>query len=511
MKVDLDNAGRNINDMEKEEGMEGQKRSFAKLGLVILWLALLMVSLEIRSEDIAYGAQTTGGVNWIDPLNYAKPAFSPITVPDEASCPNKYYVNLSGGSGTTCSQASPCGSLSSVSGKAGTTGGPAYIYVKGTGAISITGTLYGASGTEIVIKPWPGETAKVILNGPNAIESSNARYIIVDGGPNMLFRFKGISGYGEGNSNGYAININSNYITLYRSEFVMNGGTQLIGISRNGGNVTGTSLINCELYDDDTNWAGTLAGHAALMYPGGGNNCSGSSTTNNTTVRNCIFRHAGPEAIEFNPRTLADGVLIEGNAFRDMGKKSCGTTWHCRPAVVIDGPSCGGVTKNVTIRNNLMWDIGSSGIWDRGGASTAYFYNNTIYDYGKSSTDNATPQGISGYNNGGKATVKDNVIYAPGGTAPFDSSAFIKSNNVCSASGCVAYNSGTLLSTDQNNLNFLKIGPSSNATNAGVSLGIATDYRGAPRLNLNGAYDIGAFAYSAEQPAPSPPLVMGIQ
>src|SRR3954452_23632458 len=83
--------------------------------------------------------QTTGGVNWLDSLKYEKPQFFPLTVPDEAIVANKYYVDLTGGSGTACTQVAPCKDLSIVAGKPGTTGGPAYIYMKGSGRLNLTG------------------------------------------------------------------------------------------------------------------------------------------------------------------------------------------------------------------------------------------------------------------------------------------------------------------------------------------------------------------------------------
>jgi hypothetical protein len=481
-----------------------RETSRVKLGISGVICLASFLCLFIAETVGAATMQTSGGVNWIDTMGYTKPAFVSITLPDETTCPNKYYVNLTGGSGTTCSQASPCGSLSAVAGKAGTTGGPAYIYVKGSGSIGLTGTLYGNAGAEIVIKPWPGETSVVNLKGPNYIESGNIRYLVFDGGPGLLFSFNGSSGYGEGNSNGMALIINSNYLTFYRCRILVNGGTGGVNIARNSGNVTGTTFINNEFYDNLT-----PNGTAPLMYPGGGNNCSGSSTANNTTVRNNIFRNAGPEAIEFNPRTLSDGVVIDGNAFHNIGKASCGGAWACRPAVVIDGPSCGGQTRNVTITNNLMWDLGSGGIWDRGGASSSYYYNNAIYDYGKGSgSGGPNPQGISGYSSGGSATVRNNIIYSPNGTAPFDGSRFQKSNNVCS--GCdKSWSSGTFVSMDPSSADFLKIGSSSAAKDAGTSVvGVNKDYLGAARP-AGAAYDIGAFEYGAEggqaSTAPSPP------
>src|SRR5258705_13614115 len=98
---------------------------------------LLPATLALLASSVLAG-QTTGGVNWIDPLNYTKPVFVPVTVPDEATVANKYYVDFSSGSGAACTQAAPCKDVSAVSGKPGTTGGPADIYIKGSGRLSVT-------------------------------------------------------------------------------------------------------------------------------------------------------------------------------------------------------------------------------------------------------------------------------------------------------------------------------------------------------------------------------------
>ena len=147
-----------------------------------------------------------------------KPGFVPVAVPDETTVSNKYYIDMTSGGGSACSQSAPCTNISAVYGKAGTTGGPAYIYVKGTGSVALAGTLYGASGSEIVITPWPGASGSVIFqsNASNYIESANISYLIFDGGPNLLFQFQGNSGYSAGNSNGFALNINSNNLTFAR-------------------------------------------------------------------------------------------------------------------------------------------------------------------------------------------------------------------------------------------------------------------------------------------------------
>lgn len=444
----------------------------------------------------SFAAQTTGGVNWIDPLGYQKPNFYPITVPDESSV-SKYYVDMSNGSDSNSgtSSGSPCRTLSGLASKnhSPLRGGPAYIYLKGTGQISLTNSsLYGTSGNEIVIKPWPGASQIVNLRGVNNFESPNVRYLIIDGGPNLLFDMTGTTGYGEGNTNGMALVINSNYLTIARCRIRSAGGTGGANIARNGGNVTGTKFINNEFYDSEEYWA-------PLLYPGGGNSCSGSSTANDTHIINNIFRDAGPEAIEFNPRTLSDGVYITGNSFHNIGKNSCGTAWQCRPAVVIDGPSCGGQTRNVYIENNIMWDMGSGGIWDRGGSSAISITNNTIYDYGKGSGD-PNPEGISGYSNQGRATINSNHIFSPSGINPFDNSNFSETNNMCADGKNCGSNSQTssssaaFLSTNPNSPDFLKIKSGSKAIDNGYPNSSTTNsYFGVVR---DSSVDIGAHEYS---------------
>ena len=72
--------------------------------------AAAMVAITIASVYGAIGtvqaAQTAGGVSWVDPLGYTKPAFHPIAVPDETTTVNKYYVDMSSGSGTSSCQTS---------------------------------------------------------------------------------------------------------------------------------------------------------------------------------------------------------------------------------------------------------------------------------------------------------------------------------------------------------------------------------------------------------------------
>ena len=144
---------------------------------------LFVVLLSCGSIQSVFADQTTGGVNWLDPLGYAKPAFRPLTVPTPGA--NQYWVDLAGGSGTTCTATSPC-SWASVQGKPGTQGGGAVIYIKNSGPIG-SPTLFGTAGNEVVIKPWNDTTLATITGRNNW--TTRIQYVIFDGGPNLSIKF----------------------------------------------------------------------------------------------------------------------------------------------------------------------------------------------------------------------------------------------------------------------------------------------------------------------------------
>lgn len=453
-------------------------------------VAILGVVGLFAMNSGAFAAQTTGGVNWIDPLTYQKPVFISISVPDEATVSNKYWVNMSGGSGSTCSMASPCASIDDVMGKAGTKGGPAYVYVKGSGQWSgFEDTFYGSAGNEIVIKPWPAgstgcssECSATFTANSNA-NSSNIHHLIFDGGPNLNIAFTS-----SGNDQ-FSFHIIADYITVYRVRtYATAGSSQLfsVGDSRN---VTGVKIINSEFYG-----CNQQSGYqCSAVYWGPG---SGGGYTNNE-FKNNIVRDIGGDGVEINPRVASSGLEISGNAFHNVGKQTCTGSWLCRPAITMNSQN-GQSNTNLTIKNNLMWDIGSGCIWMRSPGSNQVVYNNTCYDYGKISPEtnsSPNPEGISG---GNATSVSNNIVYAPNGVSPFDSS-YSGSNNLCGSgkscgSSSRVWSTNTVLSTDQNTSNFMRIGSSSEASNSGYTISsVASSYDG----NARPPYDIGAFGSSA--------------
>ena len=68
--------------------VETLSRKLFRLGGAIAAAALVTAAS-------AEAAQSTGGVQWLDPLTYEKPVFYPLTLPTIAT---NYYIDMSAGS-----------------------------------------------------------------------------------------------------------------------------------------------------------------------------------------------------------------------------------------------------------------------------------------------------------------------------------------------------------------------------------------------------------------------------
>ena len=450
----------------------------------------------------AFADQTTGGVNWIEPLGYTKPHFTPISVPSEASTPNKYWIDLTSGSGATCSNVSPCKSLSSVSGKAGTTGGPAYIYVKGIGPFG-NPTLYGSVGNEVVIKPWDDNTSATFTGRNNLV--SQLQNIVIDGGMNLGFRFQSDSG-GQFdpslyfNASGATTHQN---IKIARSQWHVPGMGEWVA---QWGQYTDLYFINNEFHADGS----TDTGNQHHMYFSGASNYG---TSSGLYILNNIFRSTPGEAIEFRMFQTVTGVTIDGNAFHDVGKGTCSNSWKCRSAITfVDGQTSGARIANAKFSNNLVWDTGE-GIMRCWASSSVLVYNNTVYLWGQGTPQNGNygTWAFFGYQADGNCTPVNNIIYSGGGKSqngstliPFDNSSGIASgasNNMCATGqSCGAnaqpWSSTTAQSINPNISSFMFMNSSSTALGNGINTAGTPDYISNPRPSSSG-WDIGAIGGSA--------------
>lgn len=469
-----------------------------------LALALSVASLVLvgifGSTQKAVADQTTGRVNWLDPLGYTKPAFYPLTVPTPGA--NQYWVDLAGGSGSACTSGAPC-SWATVQGKPGThgDGGGAYVYIKNAGAIG-SPTLYGTAGNEVVIKPWDDNTLATITGRNNW--TSRIQYVVFDGGPNLQIKFSNTANSQFDPSiylNAASAGLES-HITFYRTQWNVPGMGEYMS---QWGIVDNLNIINSE-FQSGSSSDGSNQHH---IYFSGASNFG---TSAHIYLRNNIFRDTPGEEIEFRMFQNMDDVLIDGNAFHNMGKGTCSVGWKCRPAITL--ASSGATVTNIQISNNLMWDLGEGAI--RMWTGTPFVYNNTIWQWGQGSPANGGygQWAFYGYASDGGGTIRNNIIYGTGITSngytliPFDGSPFTKSNNVCASgatSGCgqtfqASGPNQTVASISPSSPSFMLLnGTSSTAYHSGLTIAVViTSYLGTTRV---APYDMGAC--SAGPAAPS--------
>lgn len=492
--------------MTKKDVFQSVKRRTADhLVRVVCVVAVIVTSFAANGTSI--GATTSGGVNWLDPSGYEKPEFVTITVPDETASA-KYYVNMGGGSDSNnCTSATtPCNSMRGLAEKGiatlrggGTAG--AYVYVRGSGQWKMWGStsdnFYGAPGKEIVVVPWPGYTATFTTSDQPTFGGGGAivHDVIVDGGASMALRFTAKSS----GDIAYCLDVNGYNLIFYRIQaYTASGNSNLFNVCSQLGpaNCHDIKFVNSEFHD----CTGPNGYQCSAVYLGGCT-CGASSTCggNNITIQNNVLRALGGEGLEINPRTLSDNIVITGNAIHNVGKQTCGGSWDCRPAITLDGPSCGTGTTNAYVMNNLIWDIGGAGIWTKTGYSSQYIYNNTIYDYSNGGSGNGVcMQGICSEESW-QGVVENNIIYDPSGVNPFGGSGYTASNNLCGTGKSCGTNqktwsANTALSTDETSANFLVIGDNSEAKAAGMTIGgVSAGYGGGSRP----PYDIGAFVYGS--------------
>jgi hypothetical protein len=475
-----------------------------KLSVTRAWIvgSLALVGIVGAMQKVA-ADQTTGGVNWLDPLAYTKPAFYPLTLPTPGA--HQYWVDLAAGSGTACTSAGPC-SWTTVQGKPGThgDGGGAYIYIKNGGSIG-SPTLYGTAGNEVVIKPWDDNTLAMITSRNNW--TTRIQYVVFDGGPNLKIKFNNTANNQFDPSiyfNAASAGLQS-HITFYRTEWTVPGMGEYIS---QWGIVDNLNIINSEFHSG----ASTDGSNQHHIYFSGASNFGSSA---HVYIRNNVFRDTPGEEIEFRMYQNMDDVVIDGNAFHNIGKGTCTVSWKCRPAVTVASNTAS--TTNLQISNNLMWDLGEGAVrmWD----GLPLVYNNTIWQWGQGSPANGGygQWAFYGSASDGAGTVRNNIIYGTGSTQngnpliPFDGSPFTKSNNVCASgatSGCgqtfqASGANQTVMSLSPSSANFMLLnGVSSTAYQTGTALAtVTTSYLGTLRA---APYDIGACSLLGVLPLRAP-------
>jgi len=453
---------------------------------------LVAVAIAMALVSTVSAVPTTGGVNWRDPLGYTKPAFRSISVPTPGA--NQYWVNLSTGSGTTCTSAAPC-SWATVQGKPGTRGdGGAYIYIRGTGAIG-SPTLYGTAGNEVVIKPWNDTTLATITGRNNW--TTRIQHVIFDGGPNLQIKFNNNVNTDPFNPsvyfNGATPGLQS-YITFYRTEWTVPGVGEYIA---QWGIIQYLSIINSEFQST----ASTDRQGQHQIYFSGASNYGPSA---HIYILGNVFRDTPGEMLEFRMFQNMDDVVIDGNVFHNIGKGTCAASWKCRPAITV--ASTGATVTNLQISNNLFWDLGEGAV--RMWTGSPLIYNNSVWKWGAGTPANGGWGQWAFYGPGphdGSGTIRNNIIYGTGSTGngyalvPFDNSPFVKSNNVCASAtttGCgrrfeTTGTNQTVVSLDPNNSGFMVLpNNASTAYGAGMTISPVTrDYFGLLRAT---PYNIGA-------------------
>lgn len=493
---------------------------------------LILLLLVIAPPALA--DTTSGGVNWLDTAVYQKPAFYPITYgPVEATSAHKYWVNLSGGSGSTCTQATPC-SWSTVQGKPGThgDGGGAFIYIEGSGGIG-SPVLYGTAGNEIIVKPWGTGSPQATITGRNNW-TTQIQYVIFDGGPNLQIEFL------ETTNNQFdpVIYLNAtagleDHITFYRTYWYVGGTGDWMDAY---GIFTNLYYINSEfsaLGATDTSNQHHIYFSLDSQY----------GPSSNWYIYNNIFRDTPGEAFELRLFDNISGFYAFGNAMHDIGKLTCSSSWGCRQAFDFSAAGNGSQVLTGTVANNLIFDIGGECINSDGITNSVLIANNTCYLWGNGPTNHGnyskaamSDNGSFNYADGiytnnaivsiGSAAggIGQRIAFPPGSSMSHMSyNACTSAGTPCNASGGVTLNasgtdlytvavtgggsSGSSAAALPGSLNFLTPVTTGGLCGEGTNLyssGITTDYLGLPRPS-SGAFTIGAFQNCVDSSLTPPP------
>ena len=386
-----------------------------------------------------------------------------------AAAPAATYYVATGGSGTACSQASPCGTILTGLGKLspGDT-----LYLRGG---SYSEGIHPANGrvpsgtswaNPIIIASAPGETA-TILEGvtlQDNIDGSFPSYLIFD---NLILR--------STQRNAFYVGLNAHHIRVSNSD-LQSTKTNNISITYT---TVGVEVINCNIHNAPVEYVpewGLSTGTYGLYLNGNYMLVENNKIHDNTGA--AVHLYGGTGAASNN---IIRNNFIWGNCYSD------GTRNQNNNALIIASGGNNQIYNNVVFSNNCGAGVAAvSTAYLQPGMGNNHFYNNTIY--GNSGV------GLEINTSAPDTQVINNIVYGNWTNNP--------SQQIVDygASGTInQYNLTTNpLFVDVNNVlgGGLKVQANSDARNRGTTLSeVATDIEAAVR-GQGGAYDIGAYEYN---------------
>jgi hypothetical protein len=479
----------------------------------------LILSLIIL---LGLSASASAQVNWQDTHGHDLPEYVSVNMPDEGAVSNKYWIDFTAGSGSTCSQGSPCDAVADLAGKAGISGGPAIVYIKGTASgtfEAFNDNIFGSGNADcrtascdnwILFRTWPAGSpgcateCTATIQGNNSWKGGTKNHIIIDGGPDMKIRFRADTG----GSFSYVWQVDGDYIVARRiwSFCAVTTSDARLWAWGTGAVSSNTWIINNEFSGCVNDTGSSTDAQISGVYVG----ASDGGGWQDFFFQNNIVRNMSGDGVEMNGRVSSTRATVEGNWFEFNGRGTCDDAgWNCRPHITVHS-QYGEPITNTVIRNNFGYMAGSGCVYTR--VSGIEIYNNTFFQYAQ---NDDTPGTIDNptclVDSPGSVTARNNVFVSTNGANPFDSGSYTASFNMCaSGESCgtssLVYNaSTTFISTTHTHTDFLEINNTSNLYNAGTSVSsVTTDFFNVARPQFS-LYDIGAMEVDDTEPPPDPP------
>ncbi len=338
----------------------------------------------------------------------------------------------------------------------------------------LNGIASGSSwSNKVRIANYPGET--VWLQPPSNVNpnsavflSTSVRYIEFDG-ININASALSDAGFVIGDPNpGGAF---PDHIRLMNAEIIGGGGygsgAILIGAHHSGGAIGGNEFTNLTVHGGD--------GYG--IYVSGPNNLVDHCDVYDTSTAGIHIYNGGGDS--------ADNNIIRNNRIHDMTRSINFGKPDTRMWGILIAGNNNQVYNNLVYKINFPYASGNAGVQIYYGSGNK-IYNNTI--------TNNTTDGIFVYLNGTNSDVRNNILYANGGSQYSDGgSGTIQSNNLVGVDP---------LFVNASVSNF-QLQSTSRAVDAGAGVsGVTTDIVGLTRPQ-GSAIDIGAYEYGTQQGSPS--------